>query len=81
MTREACAYCGRPVVATVGERIGVVRYCGRACVASWWGAVGVFQAGSHETAASANDAVRPGNSTPLNVSPASTTTHSARGQR
>ena len=36
MTREACAYCGRPVVATVGERIGVVRYCGRACVTSWF---------------------------------------------
>ena len=36
MTREACAYCGRPVVDTVGERIGVVRYCGRACVTSWF---------------------------------------------
>ena len=36
MTRESCAYCGRPVVAGAGERIGVVRFCGRGHVASWF---------------------------------------------
>ena len=36
MTREACAYCGRPLPAGVGERIGVVRYCGRACIVDWY---------------------------------------------
>ena len=36
MTTESCAYCGRPLPATVGERIGVVRFCGRGHVIEWF---------------------------------------------
>ena len=36
MTREACAYCGRPVPNLTGERVGVVRFCGRGHVVEWY---------------------------------------------
>lgn len=36
MTRDACAYCGRPLTPQAATYVGPVKFCSRACVASWF---------------------------------------------
>jgi len=37
MTRDACAYCARPLVASIAIFVGHVKFCaGRNCIAEWF---------------------------------------------